>query len=70
MDTFGCGCGRLLATGTYFQPELYERPTIDGRPGAARQQDHAPLFFDVVQRAAPSVLVRVMARMHEACKYS
>ena len=23
LDTFGFGCGKFLATGTYFQPELY-----------------------------------------------
>ena len=40
-----------------------------GRPGAAAHQDFDPLFLDAVQRAGPSVLVRVMARMHEACKY-
>jgi Ni,Fe-hydrogenase I large subunit len=160
LDRYGFGCGKFLATGTYFQPELYERPTIDGRnaalinrsgvydgehfhdfdhlhvrestahsfyagdtdlhpwegrtepidpaeghkqgkyswakspryelpgqgsmplevgplarqviagrPGAAKHQDHDPLFLDAVQKAGPSVLVRVMARMHEACKY-
>ncbi len=160
LDTFGYGCGKFLATGTYFQPELYERPTIDGRnaalinragvydgeqfhdfdhlsvrestahsfyqgetylhpwegrtdpidpaeghkqgkyswakspryevpgkgpmpfeagplarqvnagrPGAATHQDHDPLFLDAIKKAGPSVLVRVMARMHEACKY-
>jgi hydrogenase large subunit len=40
-----------------------------GRPGAAAHQDFDPLFLDAVRRAGPSVLVRVMARMHEACKY-
>jgi len=160
LDRYGFGCGKFLATGTYFQPELYERPTIDGRnaalinrsgvydgahfhdfdhvhvrestahsfyagdtylhpwegrtepidpaqghkqgkyswakspryelpgqgsmplevgplarqviagrPGAAKHQDHDPLFLDAVQKTGPSVLVRVMARMHEACKY-
>ncbi|MFN5757394.1 MAG: nickel-dependent hydrogenase large subunit [Planctomycetia bacterium] len=160
LDTFGFGCGKFLATGTYFQPELYERPTIEGRntalinragiydgadfhdfshlnvrestahsfykgdtylhpwegrtepidpveghkqgkyswakspryevagkgpmpleagplarqvnagrPGAAKHQDYDPLFLDAVTKAGPSVLVRVMARMHEACKY-
>ena len=160
LDQFGYGCGKFIATGTYFQPELYERPTIDGRnaalinragvydgevfhdfnhlhvrestahsfyagdtylhpwegrtepidpaeghkqgkyswakspryevpgkgpmpleagplarqvnagrPGAAAHQDFDPLFLDAVKKAGPSVLVRVMARMHEACKY-
>jgi uptake hydrogenase large subunit len=160
LDTFGFGCGKFIATGTYFQPELYEHPTIEGRnaalisrsgiydgaqfhdfdhlnvrestahsfyqgdtylhpwegrtdpidpaeghkqgkyswakspryevpgkgampleagplarqvnagrPGAAAHQDHDPLFLDAVKKAGPSVLVRVMARMHEACKY-
>jgi Ni,Fe-hydrogenase I large subunit len=160
LDTFGFGCRKFIATGTYFQPELYEHPTIDGRnaalinragiydgtdfhdfnhlnvrestahsfykgdtslhpwegrtepidpadghkqgkyswakspryevagkgampleagplarqvnagrPGAAKHQDYDPLFLDAVKKAGPSVLVRVMARMHEACKY-
>ncbi len=34
LDRFGQGCGAYLATGTYFQPELYENPTIDGRNDA------------------------------------
>lgn len=34
LDTFGEGVGNFLATGTYFQPELYENPTIDGRNDA------------------------------------
>jgi hydrogenase large subunit len=160
LGDYGQGCGAFLATGTYFQPELYERPTIEGRnaalinrsgvydgeafhdfdhllvrestahsfyrgdtylhpwegrtdpidpadgrtqgkyswakspryevpgkgsmpleagplarqvnagrPGAAPHQDHDPLFLDAVKKAGPSILVRVMARMHEACKY-
>lgn len=160
LDQFGEGCGAYIATGTYFQPELYENPTIDGRnaalinrsgvydgqdyhdfdhlnvredtahsfyrgstylhpwegvtepidpadghkqgkyswakspryelrgkgalpleagplsrqviagrPGAAAHQDYDPLFLDAIKTAGPSVLVRVMARMHEACKY-
>jgi Ni,Fe-hydrogenase I large subunit len=161
LGDYGQGCGSFLATGTYFQPELYERPTIDGRnaalinragvydgssfhdfdhlnvrestahsfyagdtelhpwegrtepidpadghkqgkyswakspryevpgkgsmplevgplarqviagrPGATKHQDHDPLFLDAIQTVGPSILVRVMARMHEACKYA
>jgi hydrogenase large subunit len=160
LDKFGQGCGAFLATGTYFQPELYENPTIDGRndalinrsgvydgsgyhdfdhlrvkeditnsfyrgnsmlhpwdgvtepidpidgekqgkyswaksprydvpgkgflpleagplsrqvmagkPNAAAHQDFDPLFLDAIRTVGPSVLVRVMARMHEAAKY-
>jgi Ni,Fe-hydrogenase I large subunit len=160
LGTFGQGCGKFLATGTFFQPELYDHPTIEGRnvalisrggvfdgeafhdfdhmrvrestahsfyqgdadlhpwdgrtvpidpadgrrqgkyswaksprydlpgkggvpleagplarqvnagrPGAAAHQDFDPLFLDAVKTTGPSVLVRVMARMHEACKY-
>ncbi len=160
LDKFGQGCGSYLATGTYFQPELYENPTIDGRnaalinrsgiydgsgyhdfdhlrvkeditnsfyrgnsmlhpwdgvtepidpidgekqgkyswaksprydvpekgflpleagplsrqvmagkPNAAAHQDFDPLFLDAVRTVGPNVLVRVMARMHEAAKY-
>lgn len=160
LDKFGAGCGSYLATGTYFQPELYENPTVEGRngalinrsgvydgkefhdfdhlnvredtthsfyrgntylhpwegvtepidpldghklgkyswakspryevpgkgalpletgplsrqvvagrSGAAAHQDYDPLFLNAIQTVGPSVLVRVMARMHEACKY-
>lgn len=31
LDSYGQGCGNYLATGTYFQPDLYTNPTIDGR---------------------------------------
>ncbi len=160
LDRYGGGCGSYLATGTYFMPEMYEHPTIEGRnqalinragvydgeefhdfdhlrvrestahsfykgdtylhpwegvtepidpkeghaqgkyswakspryevpgkgpmpleagplarqviagrPGAAEYQDYDPLFLDAIKTVGPSVLVRVMARMHEACKY-
>ncbi|MEM8678705.1 MAG: nickel-dependent hydrogenase large subunit [Planctomycetota bacterium] len=160
LDKYGAGCGSFLATGTYFQPELYETPTIEGRnealinragvydgsdfhdfnhlhvredvshsffkgdsylhpwegvtdpidpatghqqgkyswakspryevpgkgqmpleagplsrqviagrPDALDHQDYDPVFLDAIKSDGPSVLVRVMARMHEACKY-
>ena len=160
LDKYGEGCGRFLTTGTYFEPSLYENPTIDGRndalinragvfdgtnyhdfdhlqvrestarsfykgdtylhpwdgrtepidpaeghkqgkyswakapryeiPGigsspleagplsrqimagreaTADHQDHDPLFLDAFKTVGPNVLTRVMARMHEACKY-
>ena len=160
LDRYGQGCGKFLATGTYFEPSLYENPTIEGRnaalinrsgvydgetfhdfdhlcvrestahsfyegdtylhpwegvtrpidpqkgqaqgkyswakspryevpgkgpmpleagplsrqviagrPDAAEHQDYDPLFLDAIRTVGPSVLVRVMARMHEACKY-
>ncbi|MGY2876098.1 uptake hydrogenase large subunit [Marmoricola sp. URHA0025 HA25] len=31
LDAYGGGVGNYLATGTYFDPELYENPTVDGR---------------------------------------
>ena len=34
LDKFGQGCGSFIATGTYFKPELYENPTVDGRNAA------------------------------------
>jgi uptake hydrogenase large subunit len=34
LHNFGQGCGNYLATGTYWQPELYEHPTIEGRNDA------------------------------------
>jgi uptake hydrogenase large subunit len=40
-----------------------------GAPGAAPHQDDDPLFVDMVAAIGPSVLVRQLARMHEAPKY-
>jgi Ni,Fe-hydrogenase I large subunit len=160
LDKFGQGCGSFLATGTYFEPPLYEKPTVEGRndalifrsgvynnkvfhdfdqalvredtghsfyqgatslhpwegrtdpidpllghkegkyswaksprylvpgagmgvpleagplarqivagrPGAKAHQDYDPLFLDALNTVGPSVLIRVMARMHEAAK--
>ncbi|GAA1392187.1 nickel-dependent hydrogenase large subunit [Pseudonocardia kongjuensis] len=34
LDRYGRGVGNYLATGTYFEPSLYENPTIDGRNDA------------------------------------
>ena len=45
------------------------RQVIAGRPGARDYQDYDPLFLDAIQTIGPSVMVRVMARMHEAAKY-
>jgi uptake hydrogenase large subunit len=38
-------------------------------PDAAAHQDNDPLFLDMVRRIGPSVMVRQLARMHEAPKY-
>ncbi|MEV6984078.1 nickel-dependent hydrogenase large subunit [Sphaerisporangium sp. NPDC051017] len=40
-----------------------------GGPNAALHQDNDPLFVDIVNTMGPSVLVRQLARMHEAAKY-
>jgi len=40
-----------------------------GAPGAAPYQDEDPLFVDILGKIGPSVLVRQLARMHEAPKY-
>ncbi|WP_261559957.1 nickel-dependent hydrogenase large subunit [Frankia tisae] len=160
LDGYGQGIGNYLATGTYFQPDLYGRPTIEGRnaaligrsgvyaggaysafdqarvredvthsfyagtsarhpfdgetnpidpvrgreqgkyswaksprydvpnlgyvpleagplarrvaaaaPGAAAHQDDDPLFGNILDAIGPSVMVRLLARMHEAAKY-
>lgn len=34
LDKYGAGWNTYLATGTYFHPELYARPTIEGRNAA------------------------------------
>lgn len=34
LDKYGAGCGNFIASGTYFQPDLYENPTVDGRQDA------------------------------------
>ncbi|MEZ5408300.1 MAG: nickel-dependent hydrogenase large subunit [Acidimicrobiales bacterium] len=34
LDTYGAGCGNYIATGTYFDPDLYRNPTIEGRNAA------------------------------------
>lgn len=34
LDTYGQGVGNYIATGTYFQPDLYTNPTIEGRNAA------------------------------------
>lgn len=160
LDKYGGGVGNYLATGTYFEPSLYENPTIAerngaligrsgvyangqwfdfeqervredvthsfyegtgalhpfdgetkpidpeegakqgkyswaksprydvpglghvpleagplarrvaaGGPNAAPHQDDDPLFVDMINRIGPSVMVRQLARMHEAPKY-
>ncbi len=38
-------------------------------PGAAAHQDNDPLFGDIYNTIGPSVMVRQLARMHEAPKY-
>jgi len=45
------------------------RQMIAGGPDAAPHQDSDPLFVDIVKSIGPSVLVRQLARMHEAAKY-
>ncbi len=40
-----------------------------GAPGAAAHQDDDPLFIDIIARIGSSVMVRQLARMHEAAKY-
>ena len=160
LDSYGAGPGNFIATGTYFDPTLYENPTIEGRnaaliarsgvyasgtwhefdqanvredtshsfyedgralhpfegetmpidpeqgrkqgkyswakspryavgdlgtipleagplarriaagaPNAAAHQDYDPLFVDIMGKLGPSVMVRQLARMHEAPKY-
>ena len=34
LDKYGAGCGSYLATGTFFKPDLYDHPTVEGRNDA------------------------------------
>ncbi|MFN8441194.1 MAG: nickel-dependent hydrogenase large subunit [Caldilineaceae bacterium] len=45
------------------------RQVMSGRSDALPWQDSDPLFRNAIETVGPSVLVRVMARMHEAPKY-
>lgn len=45
------------------------RQVMAGRPGAEDWQDYDPLFANVIKEIGPSVMVRVLARLHEAPKY-
>lgn len=46
------------------------RQMIAGRPGAASHQTYDPLILNIVKEIGPSVMVRVLARMHEAAQYT
>jgi hydrogenase large subunit len=45
------------------------RRVVAGKPKTADHQDYDPLFTDIMAKKGPSVLVRQLARMHEAPKY-
>lgn len=45
------------------------RRVVAGGPGAASHQDYDPLFLNVINSIGPSIMVRQLARMHEAPKY-
>ncbi|NJN19241.1 MAG: nickel-dependent hydrogenase large subunit, partial [Oscillochloris sp.] len=45
------------------------RQVIAGRAATAAHQDYDPLFLDIIKTIGPSVMTRVLARMHEAPKY-
>lgn len=45
------------------------RQVIAGRPGAEDWQDYDPLIYNLVKEIGPSIMVRVLARLHEAPKY-
>jgi hydrogenase large subunit len=38
LDKYGAGTGDFIATGTYFDPNLYANPTIDGRNAALKNR--------------------------------
>jgi hydrogenase large subunit len=45
------------------------RQVVAGRPDPAAHQDYDPLLLNALRSQGPSVLLRVLARMHEASKY-
>ena len=45
------------------------RQVMAGRPDAAEHQDYDPLILDTLGKVGPSIMTRVLARMHEAPKY-
>ncbi len=47
----------------------YARQIIAGREGAEPWQDYDPLFINMHRAIGPSVMTRVLSRMHEAPKY-
>lgn len=58
--------GELLA----LEAGPLSRQIIAGREGALGHQNHDPFILDVVNQLGPSVFTRVLARMHEAVKYT
>ncbi len=61
-DVPGKGCGPL-------EVGPLARRVVAGAPGAAGHQDYDPLFVNVLAAIGPSIMVRQLARMHEAPKY-
>ncbi|PTQ56435.1 MAG: Uptake hydrogenase large subunit [Candidatus Carbobacillus altaicus] len=47
----------------------FARQVIAGRPGAEAHQDYDPLIYNIFKELGPSVMLRVLGRMHEAPKY-
>lgn len=45
------------------------RQIIAGREGALEHQDYDPLMKNIIEELGPSVMTRVIARLHEAPKY-
>lgn len=45
------------------------RQVVAGKPDPEAWQNEDPLFLDAISTVGPSVMTRVMARMHEAPKY-
>jgi len=76
--------GRLLGKYTWAKAPRYDIPGVgelametgplarqvmSGRPGAESWQDYDPLMLNVINQVGPSVMVRVLGRMHEGVKY-
>jgi hydrogenase large subunit len=62
---------RYLLNGKMMPMEVgtYARQLMGGKPGGGDHQDHDPFMYNVHKALGPSVMTRVLSRMHEGAKY-